>query len=34
MYTQLNYQDRITIEIQLKRGTLQKEIAEILNKDP
>ena len=34
MYTQLNYQDRITIEIQLKRGTLQKEIAEVLNKDP
>jgi IS30 family transposase len=34
MYTQLNYQDRITIEIQLKRGILQKEIAKILNKDP
>lgn len=34
MYTQLNYQDRITIEIQLKRWTNQSEIATILNKNP
>jgi len=33
-YAQLNYQDRVTIEIQLKRESKQKEIAEVLWKDP
>ncbi len=32
-YRQLTYQDRITIEIQLKRWAKQKEIAWILRKD-
>ena len=34
MYTQLDYQDRVTIEIQLKRWVKPKEIAEILWKNP
>ena len=33
-YRQLWYQDRVTIEIQLKRGATQKEIAHILSKNP
>lgn len=34
MYKQLDYQDRITIEIQLKRWIKQEEIAKILNMNP
>jgi len=34
MYTHLSFQDRITIEIQLKRWVKQKEIAKILERDP
>jgi len=33
-YTQINYQDRVTIEIQLKRWAKQKEIAEVIGKSP
>jgi len=34
MYTQLDYQDRVTIEIQLSRWAIYKEIWDILNKHP